>query len=110
MSQKQVRISDRLYQELDEIAKKRHSSLTDTLDWVLQFKVDNVTLADTKPGAKNSDDVTKKMAEEAFSQGYQAGWLHGSSIEQTAQMQEKIIKRLDEVAAAKKTKPVWPHS
>ena len=47
MSQRQVRISDRLYQELDEIAKKRHSSLTDTLDWVLQFKVDNVTLAES---------------------------------------------------------------
>ena len=95
MATKQVRISEKLYQELDGISKKRHSSLTDTIDWVLQFKVDNVTLADTKPGAKDPDIVTKKIASEAYNAGYEQGWLHGSTVEKVTQSNFEIAKYLE---------------
>jgi len=95
MSQKQVRISDKLYQQIDDLAKKRNRSLTDTLEWVLQFKADNVTLADTKPGAKDSGDVTQKIASEAYNAGYEQGWLHGSTVAKVTQTNQDLAKYLE---------------
>ena len=113
MAQKQMRVDENVYHELEDIAKHRHCSVAEAGNWVLRFKLDTVQLADAKPGTKESAAATEKLADEYFNLGYQRGIL-SAGIKQVHDQLPELNKKVDEYIARKqqqaKPKPVWPHS
>ena len=64
MAQKQLRVSEKVYQELEYIAKLKHISVAQAGDIVLRAKTDAIAkLADTKAQAILADGGPKKQPE-----------------------------------------------
>ena len=108
MAQKQLRVNERVYQELESIAKSKHCSVAEAGDWVLRLKLDAVQLADVKPGTKKAEELTipdlpMKLVQEIFNSGWERGQQQMARMARLSQIPETK-------PVVKKEKPVWPHS